>query len=380
MKLGEHEMKSNQSVADEIRKYMNYIYLILFAGITMWYYLYSTVLEYKYPYALYLGLRYALMAYVLVSIALVVWQKQYSTVLEPVFMVLILDFALLLVGAKNVPWKRIAYVYLCIAVVIQGIAYYASTTGIIADITMQADRGVRHSMGIIYPTDMAAHVLFIMLVYAALREKKLTFVEITMMGVVSYWVYGKTFARNDFICAMVMCLLLLVVKVLGLCNIQLSKYKALKAGSILMLVAVVGCMMAVTFYDPANAVYQKLDAVFSNRISLSYQGLAQYGITAFGSVVEENQAVLGYNFFLDNSFIRIAIKYGWVFLSVITYIYYLCFNKAVDCKKDAMIVALLIMLLFGISEHHLIDIAFCPLWFMLFSSMKTEGRTGRGRN
>lgn len=107
-------MKSNQSVADEIRKYMSYIYLILFAGITMWYYLYSTVLEYKYPNTLYLGLRYVLMAYVLVSIALVVWQKQYSTVLEPVFMVLILvsagvvtyvvkdnaviDFALLLVG------------------------------------------------------------------------------------------------------------------------------------------------------------------------------------------------------------------------------------------------------------------------------------------
>lgn len=227
---------------------------------------------------------------------------------------------------------------------------------------------------------MAAHMLFIMLVYAALREKKLTFFEITLMGVVSYWVYTKTFARNDFICAMVMCLLLLVVKVLGLCNIQLSKYKALKAGSILMLLFVVGCVMAVTFYDPVSTVYQKLDAVFSNRISLGYQGLAQYGITAFGSFVEENQATLGYYFFLDNSFIRIAIKYGWVFLSLITYIYYLCFNKAVDCKKDAMIVALLIMLLFGISEHHLIDIAFCPIWFMLFSSMKTQRKTERGQN
>lgn len=389
-------MENNHSVVDQVNKYMSYIYLILFAGITMWYYLYSTVLEYKYPYALYLGLRYVLMAYVLVSIALVVWQKQYSTVLEPVFIVLILvsagivtyvvkdnavfDFALLLVGAKNVPWKKIAYVYLCIAVVIQGIAYYASTTGIIADITLQADEGVRHSLGINYPTDMAAHMLFIMLVYAALREKKLTFFEITLMGVVSYWVYTKTFARNDFICAVVMCLLLFFVKVLGLCNIQLSKYKALKAGSILMLLFVVGCVMAVTFYDPVSTVYQKLDAVFSNRISLGYQGLAQYGITAFGSFVEENQATLGYYFFLDNSFIRIAIKYGWVFLSVITYIYYLCFNKAVDCKKDGMIVALIVMLLFGISEHHLIDIAFCPLWFMLFSSMKTEGRIGRGRN
>ena len=389
-------MKSNQSVADEIRKYMSYIYLVLFAGLTIRYYLFTTVLEFNYPNALYLGLRYALIAYVLISIVFAVWQKQYGTVLEPVFMVLILvsagvvtyvvkdnaviDFALLLVGAKNVPWKRIAYVYLCVAVVIQGIAYYAATTGIIADIALQSDRGVRHSLGINYPTDMAAHMLFIMLVYAAMREKKLTFVEITLMGVVSYWVYTKTFARNDFICAMVMCLLLLVVKVLGLCNIQLSKYKALKAGSILMLVAVVGCVMAVTFYDPSSALYQKLDTIFSQRFSLGYQGLAQYGITAFGSFVEENQATLGYYFFLDNSFIRIAIKYGWVFLSVITYIFYLCFNKAVDCRKDAMIVALLIMLLFGISEHHLIDIALCPIWFMLFSSMKMQRKTERGQN
>ena len=317
-------MKSNQSIANQICKYMQYIYLILFAGITIRYYLYSTVLEYNYPNALYLGLRYALMAYVLISIAFAVWQKQYDTVLEPVFMGLILvsagivtyvvkdnavfDFALLLVGAKNVPWKRIAYVYLCVAVVIQGIAYYAATTGIIADIALQSDRGIRHSLGINYPTDMAAHMLFIMLVYAAMREKKLTFVEITLMGVVSYWVYTKTFARNDFICAMVMCLLLVIVKVLGLCNIQLSKYKGLKIGGILMLLFVVGCIMAVTFYDPANAMYQKLDTVFSQRFSLGYQGLAQYGITAFGSFVEENQATLGYYFFLDNSFIRIAIK------------------------------------------------------------------------
>ena len=39
IKTGEHEMKSNQSMADQINKYMSYIYLILFAGITMWYYL-----------------------------------------------------------------------------------------------------------------------------------------------------------------------------------------------------------------------------------------------------------------------------------------------------------------------------------------------------
>ena len=116
-------MKDNELMADQIRKYMSYIYLVLFVGITIRYYLFTTVLEFNYPNVLYLGLRYVLMAYVLISIVLMVWQKQYSTVLEPVFMVLILvsagivtyvvkdnavfDFALLLVGAKNVPWKRI---------------------------------------------------------------------------------------------------------------------------------------------------------------------------------------------------------------------------------------------------------------------------------
>lgn len=389
-------MKDNELMADQIRKYMSYIYLVLFAGITIRYYLFTTVLEFNYPNVLYLGLRYVLMAYVLISIVLMVWQKQYSTVLEPVFMVLILvsagivtyvvkdnavfDFALLLVGAKNVPWKRIAYVYLCVAVIIQGIAYYASTTGIVADIVIQSDTRIRHSLGINYPTDMAAHMLFIMLVYAAMREKKLTFFEITLMGVVSFWVYGKTFARNDFICAIVMCVLLYIVKIFRLCKVRLSKLKDIRVGAVLMLLFVAGCILAVTFYNPDSAVYQNLDTVFSRRISLGYQGLAQYGITAFGSFVEENQATLGYYFFLDNSFIRIAIKYGWVFLSVITYIFYLCFNKAVDCRKDAMIVALLIMLLFGISEHHLIDIAFCPIWFMLFSSMKMQRKTERGQN
>lgn len=389
-------MQIDKSMAGKIDKYMQYIYLVLFAGITIRYYLFTTVLEFNYPNELYLGLRYMLMAYVLIKIAFLVWQKQYDTVLEPVFMCLILisagivtyvvkdnsifDFALLLTGAKNVSWKKIAYVYLCVAVVIQGIAYYAATTGIIADITYQTDRGVRHSLGINYPTDMAAHMLFIMLVYAAFRESKLTFTEITLMGIVSYWVYGKTIARNDFICSMIMCVMLYTVKILSLCKVKISKYKIVKAGSVFMLLSVVVCILTVTFYDPSNAVYQKLDAAFSNRISLSYQGLAQYGITAFGSFVEENQATLGYYFFLDNSFIRIAIKCGWLFLSVITYIYYLCFNKAVDYKKDCMIVALVVMLVFGISEHHLIDIAFCPIWFMLFAGMRTEKSIERGRS
>ena len=390
-----NELKSNVLDWFKELKFMQYIYLVIFTGIVMKYYLQSTTFEYEFSNVLYSVLRYALIGYIVANAVIVIVRKEYDSWLELVIMVMIiacsaavaytihydglLDFALLLVGAKNIHWKKIAYMYLCVAVIIQILAYYASSIGIIADITLDVGKGVRHSLGINYPTDAASHFLFIMLVYATLREHKLTFIEIALMGIVSYWVYTKTLGRSNFICAIIMCGLLLLVKILYIFNIQLSRYKLLKVGGILMFLMVVGCIIGVTFYEPSSAIYQKLDGWLTGRIALSYKGLAQYGITAFGSVVEENHAVLGYYFFLDNSFIRIAISYGWVFLSLITYLYVLCFSKAVEYKKDIMIVALLVMLLAGIMEHHLVDIAYNPIWLMLFSCLGFEGVKGKGR-
>ncbi len=391
-------MNNSKSVIHQCQKYMQYIYLILFTGIVLKYYLLTTMLENSYTYDIYLILKWTLLAYVIVNTILVIITKQYESWFEIALMVALVvcgavvsytigdvevfDITLLIVGAKNVPWKKIAYCYLCVAIVVQLVVYYGVKTGVIANITYESDnRGLRQSYGIIYPTDFAAHILFIMLVYTALRERKLTFAEISVMAVLSYWVFQRTNARNDFICSIVLCVLLLIVKLLRVFKIQLSKYKILKIGGIAMFVLVIVCILAATFYDPSNATYQKLDGIFSSRISLSYQGLEQYGIQPFGSYVLEDKTLLGYYFFLDSSFIRIAIRYGWVFLSLITFVYMLCFEKAVDCRKDYIIVALLVMMLFGITEHHMIEIAYCPIWYMLFSKMKPNKLIGKeGKN
>lgn len=364
-------------------KFMQYIYLVFFTGLLMLYYLQTTVLEYDVLYRFYAFFHWGLAVYVIANTVLSIVKKTHDSYLEYVFMVLVLvvgivvtqvtynpaifDFALLLIGAKNVEWKKIAYVYLCVALTLQCLAFYASTHGIVADKIALRNDVARHAYGIIYPTDMTAHWLFIMLVYIALREAKLTFVEITGMGLLTYWLYGQSDARNNFICGIILCVLLLVVKVLKIFHVQLSKYKIIKIGGFLMFAVVLLSLLAVTFYDPANATYTKLNDVFSNRIALSYQGLAQYGIPPFGTYVEENEAVLGYAFFLDNSFIRMAIKCGWIFLAIVTYVYVLLFAKAADHRKDYMLVALIVMVCAGIMEQHLIEIAYCPLWFMLFS-------------
>lgn len=379
-------MDNVKKITGHMSGYMQYAYLFLFTGILIKYYLLTTTLENSYTYSAYRVLKWILLGYVVINMVITIINKGYETWFDIVFSLLLLgcafwvsrtinedevfDIAMLIVGAKNVPWRKIAYCYLCVAVGMQLIAFYGVNTGIVADMTYVSERGIRRSFGIIYPTDFEAHMLFIMMVYVSLRDRRLTFIEIVIMELFGYATYQQTGARNDFICITVLCVLLCVVKLLSIFNIQLSKYKIMKAGAVIMFVAAVVCIVGVSFYDPASEAWNRLDELLSERVSLSYQGLAEYGIQPFGSFVLQDKAILGYYFFLDNSFIRIAIRYGWVFLSLITYVYFACFNKIVDYRKDYMVVVLMVMVLFGITEHHLLEIAYCPIWYMLFAGIK----------
>lgn len=386
-------MKDLKTAILKTEDWLQYIYLFLFTGIVLKYYLNTTLLENSYSYDFYRVVKWTLVVFVVVNLILAAIKRQFDSWLEIVFIVAliacaavvsytigedeVLDIVLLIAGAKNVSWKKIAYCYLCVAVVVQLVAFYTAHTGIVPDMTYETDRGIRQSFGIIYPTDFAAHVLFIFMVYVTLRESRLTFAEIALMFVAGYAIYHRTYARNDFICIVILCLLLAVIKLLRVMGIQLSKHQWLKYFGIIMLVVAIFCIIAVTFYDPSSELYQKLDNIFSNRISLSYQGLAQYGIQPFGSVVIENNTILGYNFFLDSSFIRIAIRYGWVFLSLITFVYMLCFERAVENYKDYTVIVLIVMLVFGFTEHHMLEVAYCPVWYMLFSRIKPDKLAGR---
>ncbi len=380
-------MDNVRKITGHISRYMQYAYLFLFTAILIKYYLLTTMLENSYTYSAYKVVKWIMLGYVILNMIITVINKGYDSWFDILFSILLLacafkvsytigedevfDIAMLIVGAKNVPWRKIAYCYLCVAVIIQLIAFYGVHAGMVADMTYASSgRGIRRSFGIIYPTDFEAHILFIMIVYVALRDTRLTFIEIIIMELFGYATYQQTGARNDIICITVLCILLCVVKILMIFNIQLSKHKVMKAGAVIMFIAVIVCIIGVSFYDPASDVWNKLDDLLSGRIALSYQGLAQYGIQPFGSFVLEDQTMLGYSFFLDNSFIRIAIRYGWVLLSLITYVYFVCFNKIVDYRKDYMVVVLMVMVLFGITEHHLLEIAYCPIWYMLFAGIK----------
>jgi len=290
-----------------------------------------------------------------------------------------MDLTLLIVGAWNVPWRKIAYSYLCIAILFQIVLMICIQTGVSWDIIYTSERGTRHSFGINYPTDFAAHILFIEIVYVTFRNKKISYTEIAGMAAAAMLVYKYTFARNDFLCMILLCVLTAMVKCLQAKNIQLTNIKALKIGAWFVLVFVLITVIGTVFYDVGNSSYVKLDDILQGRISYGYQGLQKYGSQPLGAYVEERNTVLGYNFFLDSSYIRMFIRNGWIFTAFISYIYFRLYQKVFNHRQDYMVIACIVMAIFGVAEHHLIEIAYCPLWMILLSQISMEHSQKRRR-
>lgn len=368
------------------------IYLILIAAFIMKKYLETTALEWELPYWYDTVLRGGIHAYILVRIYEQVVVKKAISLTETVLMsvmifigemvtlytgeIFISDTLLLIIGAKGVDFKKICFVYLCVAVSVQAVALYLVNGGFVSDYIYSTERGVRHSLGICYPTDFAAHMLFICIAYVCFRKNKLTFTEIAVMLVLSFTIYKYTYARNDFISMIGVCVLCIIAKILQFKNVNISNCKKLRWLCLLFIIMFIISFLIMINYQN-SALVQNINDYTANRIYYSWSAYEQYGLKPFGSVIAESGS--GYGgatsdnyFYLDSSYIRILLKYGYIFMMFVIVMYMRIFNKA--CKNGNMyiIAGLIIVAFFGMMEHHLFEIAYNILWVLMFADIKNN--------
>lgn len=371
--------------------WLELFYLVLFIAFVMKKYLGSTALEWQLPEWFDTVVRGGIHAYILVRIydqAVIKETMKWNEVTLMAAMIfvgemitlytgdiIISDTLLFIIGAKGVNFKKICFVYLCVAVSIQLIALYMINAGYIANYIYEDTDRVRNSWGVAYPTDFAAHIMGICAVYVCWRERKLTFVEIALILISGVFVYSTTYARNDTIGILAIGILCLVVKVLGLFKIQISKCKWMNilAFSIIALFIVSVWMAAA--YDENSSLMVSLDRIFSQRLTMGHVGLQRYGIHLFGTQVAENGLGFGsviapgFYFFLDSAYVRILIKYGYIFAVLISIMFISIFFRVRKLNKDYILVVLLVMLITAFVEHHFFDLSFNLIWLLLFSQL-----------
>ena len=76
-----------------------------------------------------------------------------------------------------------------------------------------------------------------------------------------------------------------------------------------------------------------------------------------------------YYFFLDDSYIRILLKYGLVLFVVTLVLFMLLSKRASEEKRYILVMALVAIAVHSFMENRLIDIAFNPMMFAMFATL-----------
>lgn len=297
----------------------------------------------------------------------------------------LLALCVMIAGSSDRSFRVISYIALIEGAVIMAAAYLASQMDIITDLVYE---GGRHSFGIVYCTDCAAHIFFLMGVYAMLR--------LDSFGLIDYLVFVflltfmmMTKAKTDIACS-----------VLVLAGIAVSRFSArikwnrIKWGRALKKAGrVVGAFLCFSFMicaafsfglsllqdltDPITRrrIYT-IDYTLLRRMELNRDALLAHPFTLFGTKMRQKgfggktEGLPGwdeYNF-IDCSYVRIYVLGGAILfvllLAILTYVMLRCYKN----RRYFFIFILSIVALVSMIEHHLPE-----YYYNLFPMMAFTG-------
>ncbi len=261
-------------------------------------------------------------------------------------------------------WRKrvepIFVISLVLGSVIMIAAYVASMNGYALYLTYDMGKDMLgHAFGMNYRTDFAAHVMYLVMMYAALRAEKLKPWEYIMLWFDTWvvWRYSSAKIASACMAAFLTAFgLLIAFRYVKHRWPRIPKWTAL-----IHIVCFLFTMLMIAIY-PSDG---KQDT-YSMRIDLSRRGFETYSTTFFGQRVAENglggiyDVSDGY-FFLDIMYVRMLILYGIVVTIVFLAMMTLASYRAIGSGQAVLVLALFIVAVDSLVEHHAMEI-----WYNVF--------------
>lgn len=368
-------------------KYCNILYMIILAAFIAHTYFDNTTYILPWPDQYYELLRIAMVGVVLIKFGLsdawtlkevseyFVFWLIFALAAYKTGYVFLIEIAFLVLGAKDINFDSIAKMYLLISSFIFLTAFLGSLFGVIPNYVFYKGTEAKNSFGIIYSTDFAAHILFNIIVYTFLRGKKVGYFECLLIGLLGIAVYKYSRARMNFGAIIIVAVLIAFFRCLDQYIKKGSwQEKLQKIMEVLMALSFIICSSAsillTKFYNPQNVFLKKLNTWLSARLSLGKSGLEKYGITLFGSPFEligtNYVAKEGYNF-IDSSYVLIMLRYGLLVLTLLIIAFTLLAFKAVRLKNRGLLIALFVIAVQCMIEHHFLEMNYNIFLLLPFS-------------
>lgn len=288
-----------------------------------------------------------------------------------------LFWLILVMGSKGISLQKILRIYLIITGTIVVLAFCSSLIGVIENLQYtSSDRGVRNSFGIVYVTDFAAFIFYLILVYFYLKGSELKLYHFIGASVLAGLVYHFCNARLDTSC------MVLTIVIYGINTFfEHTKYSFCRVrklwetfwhriGPFIMPILAALSIITTFSYTPDNSLLTAINKISTNRLSLGKEGLTRFGIALFGQTIDMvgmggNTATPDDYFFIDCSYVHVLLRYGLVFLLILIGAYILfCFRN----KKDLyLLFAIALVAVNCVIAHHIIEAAYNPFAFALLA-------------
>ena len=293
------------------------------------------------------------------------------------------SMGIFVLGARNVNFKRIIKIYLYIGLVLLAFVVLSAMAGLIRNLVYRRDMTniIRQSFGIAYPTDFAAHVLYLILAYAYLKFGKIKWYDyVVFLAAAGFLVKFSDARLSDY--AIILAIPVLWIGQRAQKDHLLSRFIA----SFYWAVPIVSAYLVIIasyFFRPSSHFLNKINNASSGRLYLGHKAISEYGFSMFGKQIVEHgwgganglkmsQSSPSNYFFVDSSFLRMTILYGIIMAIIIllamTKISWDSFQK----ESFALASIIVIVSVSAMVEQRLLDLAYDPFLIALLANVYTQ--------
>lgn len=292
----------------------------------------------------------------------------------------LLPMGVFIIGARDVDFKRIIKLYLIVGITILLFVMLSSSLGLIKNLVYH--RGttsvIRRSFGIVYPTDFAAHVLFIVLSYVYIFSERVSYISYFCFLIIAYLLIKFCDARLSALT------LLLTIPIVWIGKRAkddkiISKFIASFYWTVPTLTAYLTVLLAM-FYDDKSSLFKKINSLLSGRLSLGHKAYTEYGFSILGKKVIEHGwggtrgiAMLKSDptkyFYIDSSYLRLLVIYGIIAFVLILIIMTVISWRSIQSGQFILASIIAIVSISAIVEQRLIDISYDPFLLAFLSEI-----------
>ena len=283
-------------------------------------------------------------------------------------------------GAKNIDFKLIVKWYLYFnAVFLLSIIAFSLLKVIPNLIYYSVSRPTRYSLGMVYPSNIAALGLFMALAYCYLRFNHLNFWDYCGIFLIACIGMKLTNTRLDFL-ATILIIPIMIIAQRAYRNKRIARHIA----SFFWLAVPITAWIVVFgsyFYNSDNYPLRKLNVLSSGRLELGYTAFQRYKPNLFGRSITEysyagvyghkyangiGQMSHGY-FYIDSSYLRMLLLWGiMAFVIIVIFLTLIALISTVR-KTYVLSAIILITSLSLMFEPHVIQLIYNPFLLYLFS-------------